>query len=905
MAATTGKDGKAGVLMTAAELKPLLHLAKRRPVNCAIAMDKNKQGIILLHRRTKAKKLLAELKRQAKAAGIELDTTSPRFGRVSVDGASDAGMATFTVNKSTPGPMRRAMLEQVRPAGLQRCEVVVDESLENETEEDDADEDTARTGPASEPADLEGSADPPRLANRQAQHGTGPDAQAGTSPAGMPAHGPAMPPSPEATPDVAGFGGQRPAGPGAAIPADPVRTRLASLGLCAKDALTSGSPQADGIRAAAVRARGALASGDMALAGQSADAMERLLGTGLSSPAARPGAQERPGNAMTDDGPAPSPRPDRAAALKAGLLSLAQRIAGADPADRRKLVSLGSTAQAALAAGDLATAAEGIKALRQALPARGGAGTGRAGAGRANTHIAGPPPAEPPATGAVPADSSQDGEPGFAAAALRAGFDRAATEAPDRSGWVNVAAAAPSMFAPPGNRTATDAPSPGTLPQFAPRQPWDDLQPSPARVGLCAPEAELRATPDDEPRQGREASLLDRFRLNGRHAHTQTLLGAGVEAARLSSLPERDGGAGGQVGPGPRDRELRRVRWEQQDYDGMQSWRDDPYPILAGPAALLGTLVGGAATPESLVGGPAARGVARSGVPLLRTMLQGGARQAVVQSGANVGAQELNMADGLQDRFNPVSTLQQAGVGAIVGAGAPGVSAALRPAQAAGPRVLSVARGTPAMEPLAPPAPAPVAPLASALPVYGTTVGSVPASAITGTARLSGRPNALSKPATATPLATPASPVAPRLSTATGKVMSAADRLAIIDAAKKKSLFRADLNDHFFDANGKLIWPADDGATAGWHPDVLKQDMIVDRYGPPSGTYLSPEGVSYEARALPYDKAKSEYHRYRVLKDLPVKVSKVASSFDQIGGGIQYKLEDRVASLLNKFLEEL
>lgn len=329
MAATTGKDGKAGVLMTAAELKPLLHLAKRRPVNCAIAMDKNKQGIILLHRRTKAKKLLAELKRQAKAAGIELDTTSPRFGRVSVDGASDAGMATFTVNKSTPGPMRRAMLEQVRPAGLQRCEVVVDESLENETEEDDADEDTARTGPASEPADLEGSADPPRLANRQAQHGTGPDAQAGTSPAGMPAHGPAMPPSPEATPDVAGFGGQRPAGPGAAIPADPVRTRLASLGLCAKDALTSGSPQADGIRAAAVRARGALASGDMALAGQSADAMERLLGTGLSSPAARPGAQERPGNAMTDDGPAPSPRPDRAAALKAGLLSLAQRIAGA------------------------------------------------------------------------------------------------------------------------------------------------------------------------------------------------------------------------------------------------------------------------------------------------------------------------------------------------------------------------------------------------------------------------------------------------------------------------------------------------------------------------------------------------------------------------------------------------
>ena len=374
-----------------------------------------------------------------------------------------------------------------------------------------------------------------------------------------------------------------------------------------------------------------------------------------------------------------------------------------------------------------------------------------------NTPAAGSPPAGRPVTGAASVRQPQDGEPGFAAAALRAGFDRAVAEAPDRSGWVNVAAAAPSMFAPPGGRTATDAPPPGTLPQLAPRHPWDDLQPPPARVGLCAPEAELRATPDGEPRQGREVSLLDRFRLNGRHAHTQTLLGAGVEAARLSGLPERDGGAGGQVGPGPRDRELRRVRWEQQDYDGMQSWRDYPYPILAGPAALLGTLVGGAATPESLVGGPAARGLARSGAPLLRTMLQGGARQTVVQGGANVGAQGLNIADGLQDRFDPMSTLQQAGVGTIVGAGAPGVSAALRPAEATGPRALSVARGTPAMEPpkpVSPPpailgTPDPAAPPVNKPTVYGPGMGNVPGSVVTGKTSLdlSGRSAAPLEPA--------------------------------------------------------------------------------------------------------------------------------------------------------------
>ena len=120
-----------------AELKPLLHLARRKPLGCAVAMDKGKQGHVLLHRRTKPKKLLAELKRQAKASGIELDPTSLRFGRASVDGASDSGMMTFTVNKPAPGPMRRALLEQVRPAGLQRCEIVVDEGLENEPDGED------------------------------------------------------------------------------------------------------------------------------------------------------------------------------------------------------------------------------------------------------------------------------------------------------------------------------------------------------------------------------------------------------------------------------------------------------------------------------------------------------------------------------------------------------------------------------------------------------------------------------------------------------------------------------------------------------------------------------------------------------------------------------------------------
>lgn len=63
------KDNGDGGLMPMAELKPLLRLARRHGVSCAVAMTKAKQGVILLHRRMKPKKLREEMKRQAKAAG--------------------------------------------------------------------------------------------------------------------------------------------------------------------------------------------------------------------------------------------------------------------------------------------------------------------------------------------------------------------------------------------------------------------------------------------------------------------------------------------------------------------------------------------------------------------------------------------------------------------------------------------------------------------------------------------------------------------------------------------------------------------------------------------------------------------------------------------------------------------
>ncbi len=153
------KDG-AGEVMSAADMKPLLKLSRRRPVSCVVALTKDKQGVVLLHRRKKPRKLMAELRRQAAAAGMELNAASIRFGRAAVDGASDSALVRFTVNKPAPGAIRMALLERLRPAGFQRCEIAVDEALETEAE-DGEDEDTDDEDASDEAAASAGSGTPP------------------------------------------------------------------------------------------------------------------------------------------------------------------------------------------------------------------------------------------------------------------------------------------------------------------------------------------------------------------------------------------------------------------------------------------------------------------------------------------------------------------------------------------------------------------------------------------------------------------------------------------------------------------------------------------------------------------------------------------------------------------------
>lgn len=294
MAAKGGTDG----VMSLAEMKPLLHLARRQVVSCAITMDKDKQGIILLHRLTKPRKLLAELKRQAKAAGVELDPTTLRFGHVSVDGASDSGLATFTVNKPTPGPMRRAMLEKVRPAGLQRCEIVVDKALEDEPEDggdaDGSGGSAADAGGGTAGHQARANSDMPAasldagpVARARIREGSADSAsRAPADAAALPAAAP-RPAVPQPGQDGTGAGA-----PAAPPDAAAVRKRLTGLvGRVAK-VFPSGPPGAEAMKAAGYAGRDALAAGDLAGAGRATDTLERLLGAALGGGGGARGTDE-------------------------------------------------------------------------------------------------------------------------------------------------------------------------------------------------------------------------------------------------------------------------------------------------------------------------------------------------------------------------------------------------------------------------------------------------------------------------------------------------------------------------------------------------------------------------------------------------------------------------------------
>lgn len=88
-------------------------------------------------------------------------------------------------------------------------------------------------------------------------------------------------------------------------------------------------------------------------------------------------------------------------------------------------------------------------------------------------------------------------------------------------------------------------------------------------------------------------------------------------------------------------------------------------------------------------------------------------------------------------------------------------------------------------------------------------------------------------------------------------------------------------------------WPANNGFDGEARTETLVPGTKVDRYGNPTGKYLSPQGTPFEQRSLPEAVRERPLNVYEVVKPFEVKAGKIAPYADQPGGGTQYYLDNK------------
>ena len=97
-----------------------------------------------------------------------------------------------------------------------------------------------------------------------------------------------------------------------------------------------------------------------------------------------------------------------------------------------------------------------------------------------------------------------------------------------------------------------------------------------------------------------------------------------------------------------------------------------------------------------------------------------------------------------------------------------------------------------------------------------------------------------------------------------------------------------------------ISWPPNDGCAEAPADRTLNPGELIDRFGSEFGSFFSPRGQSFKARAVPYVCKQMDYRIYRVLKPIPVKACNAAPWFGEPGGALQ--VQSAVAA--NKLVED-
>ncbi|PWW64534.1 TNT domain-containing protein [Actinokineospora spheciospongiae] len=100
----------------------------------------------------------------------------------------------------------------------------------------------------------------------------------------------------------------------------------------------------------------------------------------------------------------------------------------------------------------------------------------------------------------------------------------------------------------------------------------------------------------------------------------------------------------------------------------------------------------------------------------------------------------------------------------------------------------------------------------------------------------------------------------------------------------------------------EYAWPPGEvfpeGGVAAGEPDVLAVGTVVDRFGTAEGRVFAAGGTPFARRSLPPALLTAGYHRYRVLRPLPVWRAVSAAWFAQPGGGDRLRATRSAADLV-------
>ena len=92
-------------------------------------------------------------------------------------------------------------------------------------------------------------------------------------------------------------------------------------------------------------------------------------------------------------------------------------------------------------------------------------------------------------------------------------------------------------------------------------------------------------------------------------------------------------------------------------------------------------------------------------------------------------------------------------------------------------------------------------------------------------------------------------------------------------------------------------WPPNRGFESTPEPKVLMPGERIDRYGSPYGTYTSPEGTPYRARAPKPGTDLKPYSVYEVTQPIEVRSGSAKPWFGYEGGGMQYEMPQSMKDL--------